>query len=210
MQVMQQGGVKSSLGWTPGFSRLLILISPESAVTRPPGPRMDILTSTPILSARQCRQRLGQLCSGRLVPHRRIIPRPTNRTEYDQLDHLSCVGHQRLELLALGVARHCSHESSRRNFSMLPIQRRLTSSRFASTMAQAAQRNIKASSSPSFKSRSSVHSPISIHPHQHLAHHKSPIHIPSSTFKASRFNNQDTMVSSTSVNRTSLHPGGVQ
>lgn len=164
---------------------------------------------TPILSARQCRQRLGQLCSGRLVPHRRIIPRPTNRTD-DQLDHLSCVGHQRFELLAPGAARHCSHESSRRNLSMLPIQRRLTSSRFASTMAQAAQRNIKASPSPSFISRPSVHSPISIQQHQHLASQKSPIHTPSSVFKAPRFSNPDTMVSSTSVNRTSLHPGGVQ
>lgn len=163
---------------------------------------------TPILSARQCRQRLGQLCSGRLVPHRRIIPRPTNRTGYDQLDHLSCVGHQRLELLAPGVARYCSHESSRRTLSMLPIQCRLTSSRFASTMAQ---RNIKASSSPSFMSRSSVHSSISIHQHQHLARHKSPIHTPSIAFKTPpRFSNPDTMVSSTSVNRTSLHPGGVQ
>lgn len=107
------GGVKSSLGWTPG-----LFSSPDSYFPRICcDETQDIFTFTPILSARQCRQRLGQLCSGRLVPHRRIIPRPTNRTEYDQLDHLSCVGHQRLELLlALGVARHCSHESSRRTF----------------------------------------------------------------------------------------------
>lgn len=215
-------GVKSSLGWARDF-----FSSPKSYFprihsffscdgTQDPGPRMGIFTFDPILSARQCRQRLGQLCSGRLVPHRRIIPRLTNRAECDQLDHLSRgVGHQRLELLAPGVARrHCSHESSRKKLSMLPIQRRLTSSRFASTMAQAAQRNIKASYSPSFISRASVHTSISIQQYQqyqqrqHLARHKSSIH--SSAFKTPRFNNPDTMVSSTSVNRTSLHPGGVQ
>lgn len=172
-------------------------------------------TFTPILSAGQCRLRLGLLNSrqvGRLDPYRRIIPRSTNRAEDDQLDHLSCVGHQRLELLAPGVARDCSHESSRRTLSMLPIQRLTSSSRFASTMAQAAQRNIKTSSSPSFmsgSSSSSVHTSIPSHPQQHLARYKRPIHTTPSTFKAPRLNTKNKMVS-TPVNRTSLHPGGVQ
>lgn len=159
---------------------------------------------TPILPARRCRQRLGLPGGGGIPPQRRIIPRSTNRTGDD---HLSCVGHQRL---APGVASQCSHESSRRTLSMLPIQRRLTSSsRFTSIMAQAAQRSIKTSSSPSSNSRSLVHTSITTYPHQHLPRHKTLVYTSLTSFKASHFNNPNTMVSG-SVNRTSLHPGGVQ